>query len=85
MRLLFIWGDPRPPFSVVQEWLCSSHWWSAFRPIGLPGCRLLGARGGPAGAGCSSATADRHLYGSGSKIPSQAISEPGRYKHRHLA
>lgn len=33
----------------------------ALRPIGLPGCRLLGARGGPAGAGCSSATADRHL------------------------
>ena len=38
--------------------------------------RLLGARGGPAGAGCSSAAADRHLYGSGSKIGSQVISEP---------
>ena len=34
---------------------------AALRPIGLPGCRLWGARGGPAGAGCSSATADRHL------------------------
>lgn len=51
---------------------------AALRPIGLPGCRLLGARGGPAGAGCSSAAADRHLHGSTAKIGSQAISEPYR-------
>lgn len=58
----------------------------ALRPIGLPGCRLLGARGGPAGAGCSSAAADRHLPAAQLKsAPGPSQSPVGAARTQQLA